>query len=106
MTDIPKRPRGRPKGSRNKVSKAGRTFATRIVNDAKYRERLLSQARLGQLAPAVQTALMAYAWGKPVDQVELETNQPNASALGPITIVINGKTYRSGQHGVSGDQSS
>jgi hypothetical protein len=48
-----------------------RLFALSIVRDPVYRMMLMDRARTGKLAPAVETALMAYAWGKPPDRIEL-----------------------------------
>jgi hypothetical protein len=46
-------------------------YALAIVRDPEYRRNLLAAARARSLPPAVECMLMAYAWGKPADRVEL-----------------------------------
>jgi len=48
-----------------------RTFALSIVRDPEYRANLLKAARTRTLPPAVEVVLLAYAWGKPTERVEL-----------------------------------
>jgi hypothetical protein len=48
-----------------------RLFALQVVRDPAYRARLLQDARHGKLPPAVHTMLWHYAYGKPVEQIEV-----------------------------------
>lgn len=59
------KPKGRPRGSKNKASVAGREFARRILEDPVYRKTLLTRAKAGILPPAVEAMLWAYAYSKP-----------------------------------------
>ena len=69
-------PLGRPTGSRNKTTVAGRDWATGIVEDPRVQARLLADARAGRLHPSVMTALLAYAYGKPREAVTSEATVP------------------------------
>jgi hypothetical protein len=68
---------GRPRGSLNKVTQAGRAFAQAIVEDEDFRKKLLGQAKEGvgsspiQLPPTFAITLLYYAYGKPVDRVSV-----------------------------------
>lgn len=94
------RPRGRPKGSKNKVSKEARDFCRRLTKDVAYRTKLREDLqRRKNVPPAVETMVWAYAHGKPVEQIELESHGGAGALSGPITIVVNGKTYTSGTGG-------
>jgi hypothetical protein len=46
-------------------------FALQIVRDPLYRKNLLQAARERRLAPQVEVALLAYAYGKPTEHVEV-----------------------------------
>lgn len=94
-----KRPRGRPKGSKNKVTAEARAFCRRLTKDPKYRKKLREdlQRRKG-VPPAVETMIWAYGHGKPVEQIELESSG-DALLNGPITVVVNGKAYTTGNAG-------
>lgn len=48
-----------------------RLFALQIVRDPRYRAKLMSQAQAGLLSSAVETMLWHYAFGKPVETVEV-----------------------------------
>jgi hypothetical protein len=48
-----------------------RLFALQIVRDRAYREALLKAARARTLPAAVETTLLAYAYGRPTERVEL-----------------------------------
>jgi hypothetical protein len=89
-----KRPPGRPKGSRNKVSKDAQRFFGRLWRDPEFRKRFVKEWRELKVPPPLMVQAAHYAFGKPVEQVEVEgTGGP--SLIGPITITINGKTYTS-----------
>ena len=63
---------GRPKGSRNKRSLDGEAYARAIVEDATVRETLLKQAQQGVLSPDLVKTLFSYAFGKPVEVVDVD----------------------------------
>ena len=46
-------------------------FASEIVEDPEYRKNLKARAVAGILAPGVETLLLHYRYGKPVEHVEL-----------------------------------
>jgi len=70
----PTRGPGRPKGSLNKVTVEAKAAAALIIDDPAYRENLLQRARTGQLSPAMEALMWAYAKGKPKeDVVSVET---------------------------------
>ena len=48
-----------------------RIFALQVVRDPVYRKNLLLAAQQRTLAPAVETTLLAYAYGRPTERVEL-----------------------------------
>jgi hypothetical protein len=62
---------GRKKGTPNKATVEAKIAASEIVDDPKYRKKLLTKARKGTLPPAVECMLWHYAKGKPKDSVEL-----------------------------------
>jgi hypothetical protein len=62
---------GRPKGSQNKATVEVREAARSFVEDPIYRESLKARLQSGDLAPAVESMLWHYAYGKPKEQVEL-----------------------------------
>lgn len=96
-----KRPRGRPKGSRNKVSKDAQRFFGRLWKDPEFRKRFTKEWRELKVAPPLMVQAAHYAFGKPVEQLEVE-GPVGASLAGPISIVINGKTYTSADGRTSG----
>lgn len=56
-------------------SKAARRFALQIVGSEEYRQSIWTRLREGTLSPAVETALLAYAYGKPVARQEIDAQQ-------------------------------
>jgi hypothetical protein len=60
------------------TSKRAQRLAQQIVEDPEYRRKLLERARTGKLAPAVEVALMAYAWGKPKESSDAEVRDLSA----------------------------
>ena len=61
---------GRQKGGRNKVTLEGREFAKRLTADPKYRAKLRERLKEGKIAPAVESMLWHYAYGKPKEVIE------------------------------------
>lgn len=43
-----------------------------VLNSKQYRESLLRRIIMGELPPAVECKLMDYAWGRPVEKVQVE----------------------------------
>lgn len=79
----PGRPPGQkdnPKSARGSATRArveaASQFARLVVEDAEYRKSLLDRAKRGVLPPQVETALFYYAYGKPVERVEVEDTTP------------------------------
>jgi hypothetical protein len=79
-----KRGRGRPKGSRNKVSKKAQTFFQRLWNDKAFKTKFRKDWITGKLQPQMYITGAQYAFGKPVDQVNLNTE----SQQGPTAFVL------------------
>jgi hypothetical protein len=61
---------GRPKGSRNKTTLEVADFARKMVESREYRASL-KQRLLDGKAPHMEPLLFYYAYGKPVDRIEL-----------------------------------
>jgi hypothetical protein len=71
---------GRPKGSPNKATVAVREAAKMLVEDDVYRAKLQKRLREGRIAPAMESLLWFYAYGKPKEQVE-HSGMPEAFTL-------------------------
>jgi hypothetical protein len=54
----------------NKATREVGEIARAIVDDLEYRRNLLTRIRKGKLAPAVESLLWHYAYGKPKETVE------------------------------------
>lgn len=67
--------KGRPKGSRNKTvlqrMSDAETFARNVIDDPDYLKMLKDRAVAGILSPACEGLLWYYAFGKPVNRVEI-----------------------------------
>ena len=63
---------GRSKGTRNKRTVDGEAYARAIVEDQEVRAALLKQAQQGVLPPLLVQTLLAYAFGKPVEVVDVD----------------------------------
>ncbi len=64
-------PKGRKKGVPNKVTVEAQKACEALVDDPIYREKLLTDLRLREVAPGIEAMLWHYAKGKPKEQVEL-----------------------------------
>jgi hypothetical protein len=62
---------GRPKGSRNKATLEIREAARQLVSDPIYWRKLRDDLRKRKVHPHVETTLLAYAFGRPVDRIEV-----------------------------------
>ena len=74
-------PAGRPKGSRNQRLIDGETYARAIVDDPEVRAQLLKQAQQGVLPPALMQMFFTYAFGKPVEVVDVGDNGSQARTI-------------------------
>lgn len=70
---------GRHVGSKNVVSNEARAFALEIVRSEEYRASLMSRVRTGTLPPNIEAMLWAYAYGKPMDRLQVEHVVPGAA---------------------------
>jgi hypothetical protein len=64
------KPNGRPKGSRNKTSTEVANFCRNMVESRDYRASLKRRLLDGK-APHMEPLLWYYAYGKPIDRIEL-----------------------------------
>jgi hypothetical protein len=73
LTPIPneaKKELGNKKYKKKDIAEAV-AFASRIIDDEDYRQNLYNRALAGTLAPAIETLLWYYRYGKPVHRVEV-----------------------------------
>jgi hypothetical protein len=63
-------PKGRPKGSRNKTSLEIAEVARKLVESREYKASLKQRLIEGK-APHMEPILFYYAYGKPIDRIEL-----------------------------------
>jgi len=63
--DNPRPGPGRPKGLPNKATLAVKEAARQLVEQPEYRQALSRRLLSGRLAPAMETTLWHYAYGKP-----------------------------------------
>lgn len=89
-----KRGRGRPKGSRNKVSKEAQNFFRRLWSDKEFKKKFKKDWIEGKLAPQMYVTGAQYAWGKPVDQLNVNTDNPNEPTA--FILVVDGKALTPG----------
>ena len=69
-------PRGRPRGSQNKTTRAVAEWTAAILEDPQVQARLLSDARQGRLNHAVLGQLLLYAYGRPATSPPSESMIP------------------------------
>lgn len=62
---------GRSKGTKNKRSHGVEEWALELVQDAEYQMKFKERLLSGQLAPALETMVHHYAYGKPTERVEV-----------------------------------
>ena len=79
---------GRQIGSRNKRSSGAETLARDILEDPTYLAKLKARAFAGELAPAVETMLFYFLYGKPVDRTALTTQEGDDVTTFPALQVI------------------
>jgi hypothetical protein len=81
---------GRARGTRNKRSEGVEQWAREAVERPEYRDKLMARLEEGVLAPAVETMLFHYAYGKPTEHVE-HTGANN----GPLVILYGSRNKKS-----------
>lgn len=79
---------GRKLGSRNKRSSGAEALALNILEDPRYRKNLKDRALAGELAPAVETMLFYFLYGKPVDKTALTTPDGEQPATFPSLQIV------------------
>lgn len=67
---------GRPKGVPNKTKLIAEDIARSIIEQPEALDTLRAQAREGALDSRVWTTLASYAWGKPVERVQIGADLP------------------------------
>jgi hypothetical protein len=67
---LSRNPNGRPKGSRNKTSLEVADFCRTMIESRDYRASLKARLLEGK-APHMEPLLWYYAYGKPIDRIEL-----------------------------------
>lgn len=70
LLDFPAREQEFPSVHRVRRNEA-RQFALEVVRDPAYRRNFRARALSGKLAPALEITLLAYAWGKPPQRLEI-----------------------------------
>ena len=74
---------GRKHGARNKRTQEVEAYARGIVEDPEVRAMMRQQAREGMLPAPIVLMLHAYAYGKPVERVEVAGDEEK-----PLQVVI------------------
>lgn len=60
---------------------SAKAFARDIVSSSTYRESIARRVLMDELPPAVEVLLLHYAYGKPVERLEVETTSTDLSAM-------------------------
>lgn len=63
--------KGRLQGVPNRVTKQVRDQARQMVEDPRYRRRVVRDLRAGALHPALEAMLWYYAYGRPVERIRM-----------------------------------
>jgi hypothetical protein len=95
-----KRGRGRPKGSKNKVSKEAQDFCRRLTKDATYRKKFKEDWKKRKVPPQIEALVWAYGHGKPVEQVNVSGDAEQAPTA--FVLIVDGKALTPNADG-SGD---
>ncbi len=74
-------PGGRFKGVPNRVTRQIRDQARRMVEDPRYRRRVMRDLRRGSLAPGLEAMLWYYAYGRPLERIRWTGTLPGRSDL-------------------------
>ncbi len=70
-----------PNPKRQTANFAAQSAAKRILEDSNYIKNLETRAKAGVLAPAVEAMLWHYAYGKPVETIEVSHHLEKLEAL-------------------------
>lgn len=62
-------------GATNFTRGEAQKFARSIIESKDYRDDLAARAKSGKLAPAIESMLWHYAYGKPIEQVQVQVMQ-------------------------------
>ena len=73
---------GRQRGTPNKATVEVKEVCATIVEDPRYRARLLARARAGELPAAVECMLWYYRFGKPRERFEADVGESLYELLG------------------------
>ena len=73
------RPRGRPPVT--KYTAEARGIARALLSDPIYRNNLIDRLREGRAAPLVETTLWAYAYGRPLEQLQIDKHVTHARII-------------------------
>lgn len=73
-------PAGKPKGTVSHITKMARDIARGELENPKYLAKLRERLEAGKVAPPVEVMLWSYAYGKPVEKIEL--TGPDGQPLG------------------------
>ena len=60
---------------------AARTLALEILNDPIYKENLIARAQDGELSPQMEQLLFHYAYGKPVEELNVSAEDDNLADM-------------------------
>ena len=74
-------PRGRPKGAQNKATLEVREFCRGLIDRREYQARLVQRWDAGRLPPLLEAMVWHYAYGKPVQAIDLNANFDPAKYL-------------------------
>jgi hypothetical protein len=67
---------GRPKGVPNKITVEARDLAQKLLDDPKYADGFKKRLLAGELAPALESMVWHYAYGKPIERLEVDAPEP------------------------------
>jgi hypothetical protein len=67
---------GRPKGVPNKVTAEARDLAQQLLGEKTYTERFKARLLAGELPPALEAMIWHYAYGKPIERLEVDAPEP------------------------------
>jgi hypothetical protein len=65
----------------NRATKEARDFCQRLVSDPEYRQSLETRLRAGTLAPALESLVWAYAYGKPPQAMDITARGPSLASI-------------------------
>lgn len=61
--------------------RSAKVISRTLLNSSEYRQSLVDRISLGELPPAVECKLWEYAYGKPIDRVEVKDTTPSLGQL-------------------------